>query len=348
MSAKRIFLHIGTHKTATTTIQKGCVENSAALLSAGWFYPATGMFMVGQHNIAWEMASGHEQPWNHINYWVRFRPEWRGVDALKEEIDASSAENVILSSEDFDGLQTERIQLLADKLSTYTVEVIVYLREQASLLQSAWAQFVKSGFITLNFASFLDEMLTASSEKLRYFGAYDLFLQPWMDAFGSEHVHPKQFSRDAFQRNVFHDFLLECKVPDVERYTIPENQNISPGLKCLELIRILGSKVETMEQRCRLSRVIQYYIDENGCSEGKLNLIDRDIHDRVHAHFDKANQWVGDRFFDGESLFQNNFKEKPLSMFDKSEMTEVEWEALSVSVVGNLLNKYIEHPKERS
>ncbi|MCD4754003.1 MAG: hypothetical protein K8R40_13115 [Anaerolineaceae bacterium] len=348
MSAKRIFLHIGTHKTATTTIQKGCVGNSTALQGAGWFYPTTGMFMVGQHNIAWGMASGHEQPWNHINYWVRFRHEWGGIDALKEEINASPEENIILSSEDFDGLRTGRIQLLADKLSSYDVEVIVYLREQASLLQSAWAQFVKSGFITVDFAGFLDGMLAASSEKQRYFGAYDLFLQPWMDAFGAEHVHPKRFSRDAFQGNVFHDFLLECKVPDVERYTIPENQNISPGLKCLELIRILGSKVETMEQRSKLSRVIQQYIDENGCNECKLNLIDRSIYDRVHSHFDKANQWVGDRFFDGESLFRDSFNEKPLSTFDKSDMTEVEWEALSMSVVGNLLNKCIEQSKERS
>ncbi|MCD6476478.1 MAG: hypothetical protein J7K85_09515 [Anaerolineaceae bacterium] len=348
MSSKRIFLHIGTHKTATTTIQKGCVENSTALRNAGWLYPATGMFMVGQHNIAWEMASRHEQPWNYINYWVRFRPEWGGVDALKEEIDASSAENVILSSEDFDGLRTERIQLLAEKLSSYTVEVIVYLREQTSLLQSAWAQFIKSGFITIDFAGFLDDMLAASSEKQRYFGAYDLFLQPWMAAFGSEHVHPKQFSRDVFQGNVFHDFLLECKVPDVERYTIPENQNISPGLKCLELIRILGSKVETMEQRYRLSRVVQYYIDEIGCSEGKLNLIDRDIHDRVHAHFDKANQWVGDHFFDGESLFRDSFNEKPLSIFDKNGMIGEDWERLSVSVVGSLLNNTSGLPKERS
>ena len=348
MSVKRIFLHIGTHKTATTTIQKGCGENSSALLSAGWFYPTTGMYMLGQHNIAWEMASGHEQPWNQINYWVQFRPECGGIDALKEEIDASSAENIILSSEDFDGLRTERIQLLADKLSTYNVEVIVYLREQASLLQSAWAQFVKSGFITIDFAGFLDDRLGKSSEKLRYFGAYDLFLQPWMDAFGSEHVHPKRFSRDAFRGNIFHDFLLECKVPDVEQYTIPENQNVSPGLKCLELIRILGSKVETMEQRSRLSREVRRFFYENDCNEGKLNLIDRDIHDRVHAHFEKANQWVGDRFFDGESLFQNSFKEKPLSTFDKKAMIGEDWESLSVSVVGNLLNRYIEHPKGHS
>lgn len=348
MSAKRIFLHIGTHKTATTTIQKGCVENRMELQSAGWFYPATGMYMVGQHNIAWEMAAGHEQPWNHINFWVRFRPEWGGIDALKEEIDASPVENIILSSEDFDGLTSERIQLLGEKLSSYTVEVIVYLREQASLLQSAWAQFVKSGFITLNFASFLDEMLTASSEKQRYFGAYDLFLQPWMDVFGSEHVHPKRFSRDAFQGNIFHDFLLECKVPDVEQYTVPENQNISPGLKCLDLIRILGSKVETMEQRSKLSRVVLRYYFENDCKEGKLNLIDREIYDRVHSHFDKTNHWVGDRFFDGEVLFCDSFKEKPLSTFDKNAMIGEDWERFSASVIGHLLNKYIEQSKDRS
>ena len=346
MSKKKIFLHIGTHKTATTTIQKGCCENREALLAAGWLFPQTGMYMYGHHNLAWEMCSGNEQPWNHINSWVRFRPEWGNFEQLIEEIEQSTAENVILSSEDFDGLTTERIERLGTLLADYCVEVIVYLREQASFMQSAWAQFVKSGFITISYSSFVDQMLNSAPEIRRYFGAYDLFLLPWMDVFGAEHVHPKRFSRDAFRGHFFYDFLWECQLMRVEEFVVPINQNISPGYKCLEVMRLLGSQVDTMENRSKLVRFVQRYGHEHGWDIEKLNLIDQQVFDKVSGYYADVNQWVSDHFFDGKSLF-GAFIPKPISTFNKQDLIQSEWEELTQETIAYLLNNEVPVSAER-
>jgi len=332
MASKRIFLHIGTHKTATTTIQKGCCDNHAALLAVGWLYPSTGMYLYGQHNIAWEMCSGHEQPWNHVNQWVRFRPEWGGVSELLAEIEASPAQNVILSSEDFDGLQTDRIRQLQQHLQAYQVEVIVYLREQASFLQSAWAQFVKCGYIIESFEAFIDRMLASGDDVLRYFGAYDVFLQPWMDAFGDEHVHPKVFSRDAFQGHIFHDFLRECQLEQVERFAIPADQNISPGFKTLEMARLMAMNVESMKDRGVITRLMQKMGNIKQWDSSKLNLIDGTIRARIQERFTAANSFLDQHFNQGERLFPVGSSDKPLSQFDKAQIKGDEWEEIARSI----------------
>ncbi len=342
MADQRIFLHIGTHKTATTTIQAGCCENREALLAAGWLYPTTGMYLYGQHNIAWEMCSGHEQPWNHVNQWVRFRPNWGGIQQLLDEIKISSARNIILSSEDFDGLQTDRIDLLREHLKDFDVEVIVYLREQASFLQSAWAQFVKSGYVVESFPDFIDRMLASDGYVLRYFGAYDLFLTPWMTAFGAEHVHPKPFSRDAFQGHIFYDFLTTCELPRVTEFKIPANQNISPGFKTLEIMRLMGQNVVSMEKRSLVTNYIQQLGHVSGWDDGKLNLISPALHERIQARFGEANHFLQEVFYHGEPFFNTQFKAAPLSTFDNTAMTGAEWEEIARSITTHLINNHLE------
>ena len=340
MALKRIFLHIGTHKTATTTIQAGCTQNRAALLEAGWLYPETGTYLFGQHNLAWEMCSGHEQPWNQVNQWVRFRPEWGGMKELLSEIEASPAQNVILSSEDFDGLQTDRIQLLRDHLKDFRVEVIVYLREQASFLQSAWAQFVKSGYVVESFSEFIERMLAAEDEVLRYFGAYDVFLQPWIDVFCIEHVHPKNFSRDAFKGHIFHDFLHECRLPDVESFEIPRSQNISPGYKTLEIARLMAQDIPEMEKRGTITHFIESMGKAKQWNTGKLNLITLELYERIQARFADANQFLMEHFTDGKPFFNVSFTEKPLSVFEKESISGEEWEEIARSITTYFIQEH--------
>jgi hypothetical protein len=334
---KRIIIHIGTHKTGSTTIQKGCCDNRAQLLVNGWLFPVTGMYIFGQHNIAWEMASGIAQPWNWIGEWVSYRPVWGGMDLLLAEIEVAEVETTILSSEDFDGLQTERIQLLREQLADFSVDIVVYLREQASLLQSAWAQFVKSGFIILPFPAFVDEMLASPAEQQRYFGAYDRFLQPWRAFFGAEHVHVRFLSRDLFHDNIFYDFLRTCGVAEVEEYQVPEDQNVSPGLKSLMLTCLFNNGVDSMQKRFHVARLVQEVAYQQGWNDEKLNLISEEIYRMVQAHFAESNAWM-EIHYPGWQAVVDRFQPKPLSHFDLSAMTSEEMLTVSQHVLAQLLN----------
>lgn len=334
---KRIIIHIGTHKTGSTTIQKGCCDNRERLRDNGWLYPVTGMYIFGQHNIAWEMASGHAQPWNRIGEWVRYRPEWGGMDRLLAEIDASSMNKIILSSEDFDGLQTDRIQLLRERLADFEIYIVVYLREQASLLQSAWTQFVRSGFVNKPFPAFVDEMLAAQWGQQRYFGAYDRFLIPWREVFGAAHVRVRFLSRDLFQDNIFYDFLRTCGLESVDAYQVPEDQNVSPGLKSLMLTCLLNQGIDTMEKRSQVARLVQEVAYQHGWNDQKLNLVSEDIYRKVHAHFAESNAWM-ESHYPGWLVVVGRFQPKAISHFDLSAMTAEEMLEVSQHVLAGMQN----------
>ena len=337
MTKKRIFLHIGTHKTATTTIQAGCFENRETLLEDGWLYPGTGMFVSGHHNIAWEFLTDHHPlSWNQIEAWAKFRPKLGGMNELLAEINASPVNNVILSSENFDQFPTECVSLLKDSLTDYQVEIIVYLREQGAFLQSAWAQFVKTGYITQDFRSFIEEKLFSTDEDLRYFGAYDLFLIPWINSFGKQHVHPIAFSGG----NIFHDFLNQCEVPNPGKYVVPENQNVSPGYKTLEMIRFLTKGIVSLKGRANVIRSVKHIAKESHWDTVELNLIDAALSSRIQSRFITANQFLSDQFCPGEPFFKEGFVEKPLSSFDLSSMTASEWETIAYTMATYIGNEY--------
>ncbi|MBN2048086.1 MAG: hypothetical protein JW750_09605 [Anaerolineaceae bacterium] len=313
---RTIYLHIGTHKTATTTIQAGCVENRAALREAGWHYPETGMYLYGQHNIAWEFARDRKQAWNHVTEWVAFRPDWGGIAQLQEEVRQTGAPNVIVSSEDFDGLEPDRIMGLRQAFGDDQVEIIIYLREQYSLFQSAWAQFVKAGFVTDAFPVWVEKMLASGPEVLHYFGNYFEFLQDWAAAFGKEHIHVQEFSKTSIQGHIFHDFLRACDVPSVERFPIPANKNISPGFKVLEITRRLNSQCADPRLRRYVSGAVQEYARQQGWEDGHYHLVNRALYEQIQAHFNETNDRVAREYLGREKLFNTPFKDQALTMFD--------------------------------
>jgi len=56
--SKTLFVHIGTHKTGTTSIQNFLRNHATSLNECGVFVPKSGTLdeNSGHHNIAWEMS----------------------------------------------------------------------------------------------------------------------------------------------------------------------------------------------------------------------------------------------------------------------------------------------------
>ena len=88
---RKCFLHIGTHKTGSTSIQRTLTICPDNLERHGFFYPyrGRGADFVAHHNIAWEIIGD-----------ARYDSRHGTIGALLREIGRSD-QNVILSSEDF-------------------------------------------------------------------------------------------------------------------------------------------------------------------------------------------------------------------------------------------------------
>ena len=103
---RRIILHIGTHKTGSTTIQAGLKANRRMLLRYGIDYPQMGVVGQGHHNIAFDLA---DHRW--------YIPAFGGFTRLVQHIHRSVVPTTIISAEQFSRLSDQQIARLAEPLA---------------------------------------------------------------------------------------------------------------------------------------------------------------------------------------------------------------------------------------
>jgi hypothetical protein len=92
MVKSSVYLHIGTHKTGTSSIQNFLLNNQEYLRERGFLYPTAGrpkIFSDGHHNLFWALS-------NHKNY----DPNVGAWEELISEIDSSQFQKIIVTSEE--------------------------------------------------------------------------------------------------------------------------------------------------------------------------------------------------------------------------------------------------------
>jgi len=140
IAKKKLFLHIGLHKTGTSAIQHALFHAHDRLRAEGVLYPKS---------VAWYDHSHHSLLlpfWREEDYSAQF-------DLLDSEVRAAACPVLILSSELFPNTFEqegrfpalwERVSRLADK-----IEVILYVRRQDHLAASVFKQWCKSDDLKL-------------------------------------------------------------------------------------------------------------------------------------------------------------------------------------------------------
>lgn len=168
----RIILHVGTHKTATTTVQDSMALNRALLARRGVFFPAIGP-SAGHHAL--------------VTRWItlpeRYRDSRPALESWRAIADrhAGGTDTVFLSSEEFSRNQPARVDMgeLAGLLAGFSRRTIVCtLRNQLAYLQSIYGQITReSRGPTVE--AFLDTALRtnhATGVMLDYGALYDRLL----------------------------------------------------------------------------------------------------------------------------------------------------------------------------
>lgn len=130
-----VVLHIGLHKTGTTTIQQFFKLNEVPLrASASVDYLSVGLGNgAGHHNLAWELVEPEG----------RFDRGHGGWDGATARISSSPYEKVLISSEELDRLDEQQIEDIAKHLAPFDVTVVLLLRNQVDLALSLYRQGAK-------------------------------------------------------------------------------------------------------------------------------------------------------------------------------------------------------------
>lgn len=328
---KTIYLHIGPHKTGTTTIQEGLFINIDRLLSNGILVPEKGRSYyrnAAQHNLAWELTQDANYK-SSLGCWTD----------LLTEIDNSPAESVILSSEVFSLLMEDHIRRISTYLSSYNTVIVTYLRRQDLIIQSIWSEIIKRGTNTALPADFLTWFENSNWDF--YNLDYAEYLGRWAGIFGKQNLRVGILEKSQLNGNLFQDFLMRCNVQSPAKYKMPVDSNVSPGVKTLTLIHALKNKLSgkmSSELSEAFYSIVREYAEQAGWNTTRVNFINNEIFQKIADHYQKSNSSVAQDYFKRDNLFLEPYAEKSTTSYQIGDFKPEEILDMSVYVFSELLS----------
>jgi hypothetical protein len=203
--ARTCYLHIGTHRTGTTSLQTFLTKNEQSLQLDKIYIPKTGRLSpgTGHHNIAWEL---NDDP--------RFSRSLGTLSDLIMELRSIESCSICITSEDFEYLhrRLDSLNRLLSDLSAigYNVTIIVYLRPQGEYIESLYTELVKHG-LCIEFGRFLEQTIRTGQFVLfdiwRFALDYSLLLNPFAEVFGSSHIIVRRYPSRRDANYLINDFL---------------------------------------------------------------------------------------------------------------------------------------------
>lgn len=201
MSERVCVIHIGTHKTGTTSQQLFLATNWPELKQKGTLYVTAGWLrhLTGNHELAWDLLRSDESP--HLSEAVA-------------ELRASDAHTAIMSAEDLSMLYSrpQAIETLAAAVRSagFVPKVLVYLRAQPTYAESHYVERVKQGHI-VPLKSYLEQILgegryAQPDSDIRLEFDYARLLAPFLEILGRENVMVRVFKANQAVGHVFQDF----------------------------------------------------------------------------------------------------------------------------------------------
>lgn len=228
MTKKTLYLHIGYHKTGSTSVQTWMDQNREELARAGLFYPET------RRNEARNFHGKHLHLFSQIAKAQKSGDDLG--DALRRifapyisEIDGSDCPAAMLSEESFSGMSPAVIRSLGFLNDHFDVRVVAVLRRQDEFLQSFYHQSIKTG-LQRDFQTYI---LKGNWTRLYYADALDT----WAEVFGREGMMVRSYDKDRATGGLLQGFL-DMVLDKPGAVTAEERQwNASTPSICYEIVR---------------------------------------------------------------------------------------------------------------
>lgn len=233
---KRLILHIGTHKTGSTSIQYTLARSERALSDQGVIYPThyTESDSAGHHFL----AIGTERD--------RYK-------SLIETIDKARQNTVILSTELLSTVPPEHV---VEFVSRYDTRAICLLRRQDDYLESMYRELCKSSFCAQTPESFVDSVLTGEplliysdfrQTELRASlpADYERLLAGYADLLGVNNVIGIPYDDPAFGEDALSRF---CRAAGITLKSAGSPHNVSFSPEVIELRRRLDAYLTDTEK----------------------------------------------------------------------------------------------------
>ncbi|MBM5821213.1 MAG: hypothetical protein FJ082_01765 [Cyanobacteria bacterium K_Offshore_surface_m2_011] len=203
----QLFLHIGDHKTGSTSIQAFLRQRASDLQAAGIYVPTAVTYspQSGHHHLAFELLE--DKRWN---------PAYGGLAELVAELRRCPLPRAVISCEDLSLLvvRPDRLRQLEESLRAegHSVSWLMFLRRVDDYLESLYCELRRSGQrARLGYPGFAFPFLLWG-RRYSKFCDYSAFVRRWRGVSGSP-LHLLDYDRAVGAEGLLPRFLAAIGAP---------------------------------------------------------------------------------------------------------------------------------------
>jgi len=284
----KLVIHIGLHKTGTTSFQTFLHLNRKTLLKAGVFYPE-----MGEHESHWVLPNQLvRNNWDYVEDFMR-----TNFKAAKEE----NVETVFISSEDFElflfeGFRASQLENLSYRIGFASINWVCVLRNQWDYFNSIYSEMSKNK-VCLNYATAGEEILNFGEISMgtnvyrwRFAFDYDIIIQRFLEyingtfsaysfeQFTSTDVIGQEFINRIIEDNLNQKTFWSSKLHYVEKTNIRGKDETVEIDYLSNFLGIKMTKEIFEENKSTFLPMIQNRF-------GMIDLVKEDLHKRFKVRF---------------------------------------------------------------
>jgi hypothetical protein len=284
---KTLYLHIGSHRTATTSIQQFMNKNFDTLIEEGYIYP----YGMPRHlRLMNALFSGNQSVADAAADLTR-----------RANSKAGDVNTIVLSDEDVS--TRPDLSLLAQFQDHFDVKVVYSMRRQDLWLESWYFQNIKWQWNPLLSHCTFEEFLTHRADF--HWIDYDPYVANLEALFGAENVLLNVFEKQQMPDGPVIEFARTIGLTDLTGFTDAPHFNSSMSAHMVEFVRHLPlDSLDTPERdllRVALEQVDQLHL--NNTAKQSERLMPRDLRESVLQIYAAGNQALATRRFGRDDLF---------------------------------------------
>lgn len=309
---KKLYLHVGIHKTATTSLQNFFDLNRNNLYRNNICYPEHG---IRKGSGVYYHVGAHHELSQTIKSNVPIDEAYNNFKSLLDKIysESTNQEIVLISSEVFsEDIHLELLELLFEYF--YEIKIVIYIRRQDKLSLSVYNQYIKSGWNKNTSICKIKEILPG---RIDYFKT----LNKWSDIFGKENIIIRIFEKESFNGgNIYSDFMINVFSIELSiEFILPGNDlyNKSLNFNTLEFKRLVNHLNIKNEYKLKLLPYLYDYDDKLETDfnyyllsyEDSINLLDSVKESNRKVAVEYLNKNNGTLFHPPKKEYFNNLTE---------------------------------------
>ncbi len=329
------YVHIGTVKTGSTSIQYLLNRNRSILAKQGFYYPQS-MIFLDRHRIIKMILEEYIQnssnsKYTQISQCIKTEKYKILIQNLKKEINLNRDKKILFSDEGFSWWfsHKEKVKVVRkffSEIGFTKIIIILYLREFQDFFISLSSQDIKDNGI------FKTNLLAKENPNINSYD-YSYICKNYSEVFGKENIIVRLFDKNEFyQGDLIKDFLNIINLKWDDNFMLPPRTNESLDLLGFELQRRLnllnlGGYISTDNKNSLLKFTEKYFHSKTQLLKFQPK---KDILQSYLDYLKESDEWVRKEFFPHkERLFPKkdltNYKEN----YELKEMKSEYWDKIA-------------------